>query len=77
MESTTKRILLQQNEEMLDLYSLFCELNRNQLLIIESVRSEAASEALRVAAEAIRAGLYSADALADKMRQSSLELQHL
>lgn len=75
MESDVKRILLQQSKEMLELQSLFCELNRNQLLIIESVRSEASQEALRVAAQAIRAGLYSADALADRIRQVALELQ--
>lgn len=70
-----RRIVLQQNEDVLDLYSLFCELNRNQLLIIESVRSEASPEALRAAAEAIREGLLSADAVADRIRQSSLEIQ--
>lgn len=70
-----RRIVLQQNEDVLDLYSLFCELNRNQLLIIESVRSEASPEALRAAAEAIREGLLSADVVADRIRQSSLEIQ--
>lgn len=70
-----RRIVLQQNEDILDMYSLFCELNRNQLLIIESVRSEASPEALCAAAAAIREGLLSADAVADRIRQSSLEIR--
>jgi hypothetical protein len=76
MENELKRILLQQNEDVLDLFSLFCNLNRNKLLIIESIRSEVSPEVIRVAAEAIRAGLYSADALADRIRQSGEEIQH-
>lgn len=72
-----KRIVLQQNDATLDLHSLFCEVIRNQLLIIESVRSEAAPEVLRVAAVAIRAVLYSVDESSDRIRQSSVEIQRL
>jgi hypothetical protein len=75
METDVKRILLQQNEALLEIQALFCELNRNQLFIIESVRSEASTESLRVAALAIREGLCSVDGLADRIRQSSQELQ--
>ena len=72
-----KRIVLQQNDATLDLHSLFCEVIRNQLLIIESVRSEVAPEVLRVAAVAIRAVLYSVDESSDRIRRSSVEIQRL
>ena len=78
METTdVKRIVLQQNEAMLDLQRMFCELGRNDLLIIECVRSGVSPEVLAVAAETVRSTLYSVDALADKIRQFSAELQRL
>jgi len=75
MEADTKRIVLQQNEAMLELQRMMCELGRNDLVIIESVRSGVSPEALAVAAQTVRSTLYSVDALADRIRQFAAELQ--
>jgi hypothetical protein len=67
MENNT--MLLQLFEAMLEQQNIFCELGRNDLLIIESVRTEVSQEVLAVAASTVRSTLYSADALADRIRQ--------
>jgi hypothetical protein len=52
-----------------EIEGMICELARNDLLLIESIRDAAVSpEVLAVAAATVRATLYSLDALADKTR---------
>jgi hypothetical protein len=69
MES--KEMLLQIFDLMLEQQNHLCELGRNDLLLIESCRTEVSQEVLAVAAATVRATLYSADALSDKLRQLS------
>ena len=69
MQSDANEIVLQ---FLIDQQRMICELCRNDLLLIESIRSGLATpEALGVAAATIRATLYSVDALGDKIQQAS------
>ena len=53
---------------------MICELGRNDLLLIESIRDPAVSpEHIAIAAATVRSTLYSVDALGDRLRQ--LEVQ--
>ena len=71
MTMETNEMLLQIFEVMLDQQASFCELARNDLLLIESSRQGVSEEARAVAAAAVRATLYSVDATADRIRSLS------
>ncbi|MGA9688884.1 MAG: hypothetical protein WBQ81_19150, partial [Candidatus Sulfotelmatobacter sp.] len=54
---------------ILEQQRMICELGRNDLLLIESIRAPGvSSEALAAAAQTVRSTLCSVDALSDKLR---------
>jgi hypothetical protein len=68
LQSDANEIVLQ---FLIDQQRMICELCRNDLLLIESIRSGPATpEVLAVAAATVRATLYSVDALGDKIQQA-------
>jgi hypothetical protein len=77
MEADLTRMVLQLGDMMLEQQNQICELGRNDLLLIECVRSGASQEAIVAAAATVRSTLYSVDALSDKLRQFVGTLPHL
>jgi hypothetical protein len=68
MQSDTDEILLQLADSILEQQRIICELGRNDLLLIESIRAPGvSSEALAAAAQTVRSTLCSVDALGDKL----------
>ena len=72
MQSDSNEILLQLCETLQAQHEALCELGRNDLLLIESIRGPVSPEVLVVAAETVRSTLYSVDALGDKIRKLAL-----
>ena len=73
-------MLLNDSEMVLQLVSeqqrMICELGRNDLLLIESVRALGlSSEALAAAAKTVRSTLHSVDALTDKIHALEVIMQ--
>lgn len=76
MQSNADEILLQLCETIQAQHEALCELGRNDLLLIESIRGPVSPEALAVAAETVRSTLYSVDALGDKIRGLALKARN-
>lgn len=69
MQSDTDEMVLQLTATILEQQRMICELGRNDLLLIESIRAPGvSSEALAAAAQTVRSTLCSVDALSDKLR---------
>lgn len=69
MHSDTDEMVLQLTASILEQQRMICELGRNDLLLIESIRAPGvSSEALAAAAQTVRSTLCSVDALSDKLR---------
>ena len=69
MQGDINGILLQLFETILEQQRMICELGRNDLLLIESIRMPVSPEGLSAAAATVRSTLYSVDALADRIHQ--------
>jgi hypothetical protein len=59
-----------------DEFSILCDLERNDLLLIESAQSGVSQEALAAAASTVRSTLLRADALADRIGALALKAQN-
>lgn len=69
MHSDTDEMVLQLTASILEQQRMICDLGRNDLLLIESIRAPGvSSEALAAAAQTVRSTLCSVDALSDKLR---------
>jgi hypothetical protein len=56
-------------------FAILCDLERNDLLLIESAQKGASQEALAAAASTVRSTLYTADALGDRIREFGLKVR--
>ena len=74
---THKEMLQHLLDAMLEQQRQLCELSRNDLMVIESLRSEISPEAVHAAASAVRSTLYSVDELSDKLRVLSSQVRSL
>ncbi len=69
MQSDTDEMVLQLTATILEQQRMICELGRNDLLLIESIRAPGvSSEALAAAAQTVRSTLCSVDVLSDRLR---------
>jgi hypothetical protein len=57
------------------LFAIVCDLERNDLLLIESAQTGVSQEALAAAAATVRSTLYTADALADRIHEFALKVR--
>jgi len=55
-------------------FAIVCDLERNDLLLIESAQTGVSQEALAAAAATVRSTLYTADALGDRIREFALRV---
>jgi hypothetical protein len=69
VESNTEEIVRQLFEIVQVEFSLLCDLERNDLLLIESAQTGVSQEALAAAAATVRSTLYTADALGDRIQE--------
>jgi len=56
-------------------FAILCDLERNDLLLIESAQTGVSQESLAAAAATVRSTLYTADALADRIRELALKVR--
>ena len=62
--------MVRQLFEMLQVqFNILCDLERNDLLLIEAAQTGVSQEALAAAAATVRSSLYTADALGDRIRE--------
>lgn len=74
--TTDNEILLQLFEIVQVQFGIVCDLERNDLLLIESARTGVSQEALAAAAVTVRSTLYTADALGDRIRELELAVRN-
>lgn len=73
--TTDNEILLQLFEIVQTQFAIVCDLERNDLLLIESAQQGVSQEALAAAAVTVRSTLYTADALGDRIRELGLRVR--
>ena len=76
MESNTNEIVRQLFEIVQVEFSLLCDLERNDLLLIESAQKGVSQEALAAAAATVRSTLYTADALGDRIHELAARVRN-
>jgi len=69
MQSESEEIVRQLFEIVQVQFGIVCDLERNDLLLIESAQTGVSREALAAAAATVRSTLYTADALGDQIRE--------
>ena len=74
METDTE-ILRQLFEIIQAQFAIVCDLERNDLLLIESAQTGVSQEALAAAAATVRSTLYTADALGDRIHELALKVR--
>ena len=57
-------------------FAILCDLERNDLLLIESAQTGVSQEALAAAAATVRSTLYTADALDDRIRELAVKVRN-
>jgi hypothetical protein len=75
MQSDSEEIVRQLFEIVQVEFSILCDLERNDLLLIESAQTGVSQEALAAAAATVRSTLYTADALGDRIRELGLRVR--
>ena len=74
--TTDNEILLQLFEIVQVQFGILCDLERNDLLLIESAQTGVSQEALAAAAATVRSTLYTADALDDRIRELAVKVRN-
>jgi hypothetical protein len=76
MESDSNEIVRQLFEIVQVEFSILCDLERNDLLLIESAQTGVSQEALAAAAATVRSTLYTADALDDRIHELAARVRN-
>ncbi len=74
--TTDNEILLHLFEIVQVQFGIVCDLERNDLLLIESAQTGVSQEALAAVAATVRSTLYTADALGDRIRELELRVRN-
>lgn len=68
--------MVRQLFEMLQVqFKILCDLERNDLLLIEAAQTGVSQEALAAAAATVRSTLYTADALGDRIHEFAMKVR--
>jgi hypothetical protein len=76
MQSESDEMVRQLFEIVQVEFSILCDLERNDLLLIESAQTGVSQEALAAAAATVRSTLCTADALGDRIHELGLRVRN-
>ena len=70
-----KEMVRQMFETLQVQFKILCDLERNDLLLIEAAQTGVSQEALAAAAATVRSSLYTADALGDRIHEFAVKVR--